>query len=486
MKHFLRISAGVIIAAACLFMASAPACPADWIQVPAVIHIHTTFSSGSYTIDELVAKAEAEGIGCLVLTDHDRVEMEYGLFPLRNILKVRETRPSVLAAGADKYLRAISAANAAQSEVIVIPGVQSSPFYYWSGPPVPGKLTAHDFRKELLIVGMYRPDDYRGLPVMHNGPSLRYTMRLLPGFLVFAAAFAGFLFLSRYPGRIRRFSLFFAAFSFLLMIDHLPFKSSLYDAYHGDQGIGPYQEEIDYVNQHHGLVFWAHPESNYSPEGRTFGPILLMTRNYTDALFASHGYTGFSAIYGDEITFTAPGAGWDALLADFCNGRRRNPPVGIAGADFHMEYAGQNLDTYQTVCLVQKKTAPEILGALKRGRCYALFKKKEVRMVLDRFAMTDAASGRSVTMGGILRHAGPVFISGRISASDNRKYPIKMRLVADGRVILEKKGETPMSFSVPFQKTPGRLVSYCRLDAESRSLGRLLSNPVFVKIASGK
>ncbi|NOY70508.1 MAG: hypothetical protein GXP53_13665 [Deltaproteobacteria bacterium] len=482
MKHAVGPVIAVVFIIAAVCGPSMPALSADFIQVPAVIHIHTTFSSGSYTIDELVEKAAAEGIGCLVLTDHDRVEMEYGLFPFRNIVKAWESRPSVLSAGAGKYLDAIFTVNARQKNVLVIPGVQSSPFYYWTGIPLPGKLTAHDFRKELLILGMDSPGDYRGLPIMNNGPSLRYTMELLPGFLAFAAAFAGFLLLSRYPGHAGRFGMVLAVFSFLLMIDNLPFKSSLYDAYHGDRGIAPFQEEIDYANQHGGLVFWAHPESNYSPKGRSFGPIRLETPPYTDALFDSDNYTGFSAIYGDEITFTTPGAGWDQLLAAFCRGERKRPPVGIAGADFHMEYGGEKLDTYQTVCLVHEKSARQILDSLARGRCYALFKKKGACMVLDRFGLADEKSGRTAVMGQILTAVGGSVISGRISASDNGRYPIRLRLVCDGRVVREISDETPVVFSTLFPKTTGQPLAFCRLDAESPALGRLLSNPVFVKL----
>ena len=47
-------------------------------QLPGVIHIHTTFSSGHYSIEQLVSMAREKGLEVLVLTDHDLVAMEYG------------------------------------------------------------------------------------------------------------------------------------------------------------------------------------------------------------------------------------------------------------------------------------------------------------------------------------------------------------------------------------------------------------------------
>ena len=58
----------------------------DFIQVPGVIHVHTTFSSGDYSLEQLVDMAKQKGIEVLIPTDHDLVAMEYGIFPLQNIL----------------------------------------------------------------------------------------------------------------------------------------------------------------------------------------------------------------------------------------------------------------------------------------------------------------------------------------------------------------------------------------------------------------
>ncbi len=151
------------------------------MQLPGVIHVHSTFSSGKYSIGELVSRAENKGLEVLILTDHDQVVMEYGLFPFRNLIKRREERQSILLTGPENYLAEIERLNQQQQSVLIIPGAQSSPFYYWTGNPFGQGLTAHDFRKEVLIVGMSNPDDYCGSavapwPALHpvcQGPSTR-------------------------------------------------------------------------------------------------------------------------------------------------------------------------------------------------------------------------------------------------------------------------------------------------------------------------
>ena len=87
---------------------------AEYMQLPGVIHVHSTFSSGRHSMDELVSMAEEKGLEVLILTDHDLVVMEYGIFPFRNLIKKREERPSVLKAGPQNYLAAIERLNRQQ------------------------------------------------------------------------------------------------------------------------------------------------------------------------------------------------------------------------------------------------------------------------------------------------------------------------------------------------------------------------------------
>jgi len=361
----------------------------EWLQLPGVIHVHTTFdSAGHYPLDQLVSIARAKGLQVLIPADHDLQIMEYGFPPFRNLIKRREQRGSVIKVGPEKFLAQIAQANKMQDDILIIPGVQSSPFYYWTGSPFKGNLTANDYRKELLLIGMQSPADYRGLPLLGNGFSTRYTKKLLPQSLIFLAGFVFAIYLVLQKGVIRIIGGIISILSIGLLISQHPFQSSFFDPYHGNQGVKPFQEVINYVNARGGQVFWLHPESNYAVNGVQLGPATLITKHYPDDLIVSQGYSGFEAIYGDWITATDPGKHWDRVLMAYCRGNRSKPAWGISGADFHDEKAGVELDTFQTIFLVKHKTTEAILEALSKGRLYAVRKEgKGYRLSLDQFRL---------------------------------------------------------------------------------------------------
>ncbi|PIU84697.1 MAG: hypothetical protein COS67_11800, partial [Deltaproteobacteria bacterium CG06_land_8_20_14_3_00_44_19] len=95
----------------------------DYIQISGLIDLRSTFSDGSYSIEELVNIAKNRALEVVIFTDHDRIEMEYGLFPFRHIIKKRIERPSVLKIGAEKYLNKIKEVGYKYPEMILIPGV---------------------------------------------------------------------------------------------------------------------------------------------------------------------------------------------------------------------------------------------------------------------------------------------------------------------------------------------------------------------------
>jgi len=453
-------------------------------QVPGVIHVHSIYSSGSYSIEELVSKADEKGIEVLVVTDHDLVVMEYGLLPFRNLIKKREERKSVLQTGPELYLAEIERLNKRQQSVLIIPGVQSSPFYYWSGNPLRGGLTAHDYRKELLLVGLFRPEDYYNLPILHGGFSTRYVKDHLANFALFFAAFFFSLFLIFQKGKLKIVGIVMASLSIALTVNYHPFKSSRFDPYHGDRGIAPYQDLINYVRSRGGLIFWAHPQSNYSKNGIQMGPVKLMTKHYPDDLIESKNYTGFSAIYGDSVSATKAGMHWDQILIEYCKGRRDQAVWGIAGSDFHSEKKGIDLDTFLTIFLVKNKSRKEVLHALERGRFYAVRKSRDIRLSLDQFKMKDKATGNTAIMGEELNLNGLPIVAGRLSASDRGRYSVTVSIVRGGELVWSFEGETPLDFHLVDQDGwNGK--TYYRLDVRGKTGGHLLSNPIFVTRNNG-
>ena len=460
-------------------ISSGRASAGEYIQLPGVIHVHSTFSSGKYSIGELVSRAENKDLEVLILTDNDQVVMEYGLFPFRNLVKRKEQRPSVLLAGPKNYLAEIKRLNRQQQSVLIIPGVQSSPFYYWTGNPFGQGLTAHDFNKKVLIIGMSNPDDYADLPLLHGRSFTRYIEDLLPVFLIFLTAFLLSIYLIYQKGKMGLCGLLLAIFSLAMMVDQHPFKSSRFDPYHGDQGEAPFQVAIDYARSRGGMVFWAHPESNYSKNSVEMGPVKLMTAHYPEALIESERYTGFSALYGDNITATRAGMHWDRALMDYCSGRRAEPVWGIAGSDFHGDKDGVGLDSFQTVFLVQNRGRNEVLTALQRGRIYAVSKTAGFRLSLDQFQIKDDETGKRAILGEELRLEHTPVVEGRLSATDGGHYSVAVSIIRGGKPIWSFEGETPLDFQFvdPVQWS-GK--TFYRLDVSGKAAGKLLSNPIFV------
>ena len=102
-------------------------------KIPGVIHLGTTISGGVLSPGEMVEKVKEAGLKVAVLTDEDNQRVEYGLFPLRRILRKVEERQSIKLYGAEKYLGLIENIAKQHPEMTIIAGVEAAPFYYWQG-----------------------------------------------------------------------------------------------------------------------------------------------------------------------------------------------------------------------------------------------------------------------------------------------------------------------------------------------------------------
>src|SRR2546422_7769325 len=128
------------------------------------LHVHSDLSTGDFPLEQLCAMAEKQGIGALLLTENYLLRVEYGLPPFRALTRaVREER-SVLDAGADAYLAPVSRARASNPRVLIVPGVEVLPHYFWSGSPLTLAMTVHNTQKNLLIFGIQDAATLRSLP----------------------------------------------------------------------------------------------------------------------------------------------------------------------------------------------------------------------------------------------------------------------------------------------------------------------------------
>ncbi len=151
--------------------------------------------------------------------------------------------------------------------------------------------------KHLLAFGMESPDAYVDLPSMGNGFFKRYGVETLLSLWPLALLFLAYK--CRQRARSARWPLFyymptvlFTAVGLLFLLNNFPYKFGKYDQYHGDQGLAPYQDFIDYVVEDHGgLVFWAHPEVSKIAT-KKIGPLSanLFTEPYYDDLLYTRNH----------------------------------------------------------------------------------------------------------------------------------------------------------------------------------------------------
>jgi hypothetical protein len=449
----------------------------EYMQIAGLIDLRTTFSDGELDLESLVGLAKARGFDLLFINDHDRLAMEYGLFPFRHVFRKRVELPSINKGGAEEYLNGIKKVQEKYPDMTIIPGSESAPFYFWTGSYFTENLTAHNHERRILTIGLEKPEDYRNLPILHNGRCLRHLKDSLPAVIPFSVSLVFGLLLIRREGFFRISGIVIGGLSVLFLLNTAPFRSSPFDQYRGDQGIAPYQLLIDYVNSEGGLTFWNYPETRSGV--RKLGPILLNTPPHPEVLKESKGYTGFAALYGDNITITEPGGIWDEVLMQYCIGNRPRPVWGISTADFHKDGgAGEKLGNFPTVFLVRKKTQQEILFAMKQGRMYACRGKYPQGMVLNDFSVCSstceikAISGEEI----VLKETPRIHIS--LSLKEPAKNRVSVRLIRSGELIQTVNGSLPMEIDYKDEYfDPGQKIYY-RIDA--KGCGRLVSNPIFV------
>jgi hypothetical protein len=66
------------------------------VQLPGAVHIDALDTGeGQTSIAEAVSMVDQAGLGIAIITPHDQSVVEYGLPPLRNLLKVKISRESI-------------------------------------------------------------------------------------------------------------------------------------------------------------------------------------------------------------------------------------------------------------------------------------------------------------------------------------------------------------------------------------------------------
>jgi hypothetical protein len=497
---FLQSVLGLILAL--LVLKAAPLHAAQPLrQVQAVMHAHTTWSSGNLSMDELVSRARATGVEAVFLSENHLLRFEYGLPPLRHLLRYRVEYPSLLARGTEAFLAAVKVANARQQDVLLVPGTEIIPHYYWTGSLFAGNLVMHDAQKNILAFGLYRPEDYRELPVVGNPGAGRWSlasMWLMSPVLLGVPGIWLFRLRRQRSVRLKYFQvveekgytgygILCLALGVILLANNFPFRVPPTSPYDSNAGVRPDQAVIDFVNSRGGVVVWSMPEARDHHVISVAGfQATIQTDPYPDDLLRTDRFLGFGGVYEDTTHFTDPGGEWDHLLTTYIHGQRASPAWAIGEAAFHREgEAGIRFGDVRTVLLSPDRAGPSLLVAMRAGRMYALQRTPEVGLVLDRFQVAlpgrlPAESGSMLS----LKAGDQPEIQVSVQTSPEKRMPIQIRLIRAGIAVQSLRGETP--FVLRWKETPlssgTRL--YYRLDVHGPAGHQILSNPIFVRTVS--
>ena len=152
--------------AACLLSAGIVA-ESNLKQYTAAIHVHSTFSNGENEIIDLARFAQERSVDVLILTDSFLTTATYGIWPLDRIGFEginKKVRPAVRDHGVDNYFAAVREARDQFPELVILPGVEVIPYYYWKGSPW-NDLRLYDFDRHLIVLGL-TAEQMRHLPVI--------------------------------------------------------------------------------------------------------------------------------------------------------------------------------------------------------------------------------------------------------------------------------------------------------------------------------
>jgi len=453
---------------------------AEYPQWDIAADVKSRFSTGCSSVQELMTQAEANGLDGLLFGDHDRKSIQYGLPYVERILRMKMGSPALLDNGAATYLSEINHNDQTDDTLVMVPGVESSPFYYWTGNPLDMNLVAHNWDKHLLVIGLPNSRDYEELPILNSGFTTRY---LEDGYLLFLIFCVGAMIgLYGCMGKSwRGTSFMFALVMGLMAANTHPFKSSPFDQYHGDQGVQPYQDLIDYADSKGALVFWNHLET--SVVGGFQGDLVQVktrTDSHPEDLLLTRRYTGFQAMGTSPITAVEPGEEWDQVLMQYLGGKRDRPVWGYGPNDFRCGGKGGDLlGGVRTVVLAKQKSRLAIVEALGSGRMYAVKQGEgQSRLSLDTFELIDSATGNRAVMGEELKAASSPDLRLKISMTGGESNaPAQIRLIRNGQVV--KRGVLSLPYEGVWKDAAPSQRGYYRLLVEVDAQHRLVSNPIF-------
>ncbi len=454
---------------------------ANYIQLDTIADVKTNFSEGCASVKDIGNQSERLGIDAVIFGDYARNSLEFGAKPFERIFKNATEGPSVLGRSAAGFISEINDNDQQIKETILIPGVETIPFYFWSGSNYDKNLTAHNWDKHLMVVGLPTAQEYEQLPLQNSNLSSKYTEPLLKQFAILV-----FLVMvsvgAVYKGYVRILTVPLMVLLLLLTANNHPFRSSPFDAYHGDQGMQPYQNMIDYANSKGAMVFWNHMEPISSI--RKHGTTSLETLPYPDDLLKTKNYTGFQVVGDHPIQQAEAGRQWDQVLMEYIQGQREQPVWGYGGNDYLCEdQNGDRLGSVRTIVLVREKNRDTLLDAIRKGRMYSVRQADDNRLSLDEFLVEDQKTGQQATLGQELTSTDFPAVKIKLRSVKGGNKTAQIQIIRNGALVKQENVSLPYELTWRDVGSDQQGRAYYRVKASVNSMDHLVSNPIFVKFS---
>ena len=500
------------------------------VQLKTAVHLSSVISEGDHALSQIAAIAQGSGISVVIFNDRDLMRWEYGLWPLRGVIKKTVEHNSIFKHGIGSYLKQIAELQNTFPEMVFMPGAESAPFYYWEGSPFKtisikrkrlgyqgggvdkslqglrnklileregrraprlledGHLRMYNWHQHILTIGMEGSNDYANIPIVGNPSGLDDGFNviglwpLLTLILGLGYARKRIYFYTDFNGRhMDDYSKKWQAIAVLLIItssvfilNNWPFSSFKFDQYHNDLENIPYQNFIDYVNERGGLTFWAHPEAGYI---LNMGSVGFITREYAHRLLDTKDYTGFSIFPEGYQQVGRPGGIWDDLLIEYCKGVRKKPVWAIGGLAFEKGDLSRDMKHLQTIVLAPEKSKQAVLDALRKGKIYVARGRNSLNFKLSQFSLSDELKSIKGFVGDVVKIEGrPVlYIEGQFLEEQRE---IEVSIIKEGKIVKSYKMKTPFTLTYHEDSTLEEK-SYYRLEIKGKHL-HLITNPIFV------
>lgn len=436
-------------------------------RISCVLHIHSEFSGKGYPIGQIVDIAKQNKIDCVILNDHFLQKVEFGLWPVRQIVKKTVDLPSVMRLGVDRYLYEIYHYNSVQKDVIVLPGLEVTPHYFFSVDE--GSLVINNLHKHILVIGLDKKDIYFKMPVVGNEVNIRKVniKSLWPILGIFLSI-------------TLKSKVLFIIF-FIALLNNFPFLEKKYNQYKNFKE-APYQELIDYINRCSSdyITIWAHPEATNYEEKKLIKKfknlkVFTQTKPYYDSLIKTFDYDGFSIFAEGYRKIGYPEGVWDKLLVDYCEAKRKKPVWCYAEVDF-----GETDDfiySRKNILFLKEKNPNSILYGLKNGNFYAVYRDATGELILSDFKICN----RPVIFGNRYRFEEDILnFEFSVSFSNNYKKSLEILIIKDGKILYRFENVvTPQK--VVFSDKVSKKLSYYRIWVESNYPHMIATNPVFIE-----